>query len=289
MAAIGLLLPALPAIGTVLMVVAVVGIVIAAVVLATLLIRRSMIKESVPVGRTDPAPVARDVEQLPRPSDDVVRKINERFKDGAPNPVEVCLETGLPVPPGIDRLPLGRPVPKPQPPQPEPEPAPQPKPRPVPVPPQAAPDSSPRAKPRKKFIQPENLPRNQEQLYRECIALHDGYKDAEGAASRFGSKLAELMKGIKNTPVADDQRRLICFILGQQIDAIERHLELRKKYIGMNCDMFEWQEEGHDKPDTTEQERREKHVEHLQNAFKKKLKELKDQRDAFCADELFDR
>jgi hypothetical protein len=126
-------------------------------------------------------------------------------------------------------------------------------------------------------VMPAGLSVADQELWKECLALHESYKELQDDLGTLGPRIAQILDNLDNSRPTSDQERIdLCDALDDQIKLAERLHKERSKYMDKGCDKFDWFNTGN-----TEPERRKAHGDELDNVDKQ-IKNLRAAKTKYC-------
>jgi hypothetical protein len=139
--------------------------------------------------------------------------------------------------------------------------------------PAPAPAATPVPAPKAAPVMPSNLTATDQELWDECIALHDDYKQTQKS---MASRSAEMKFLAAKQPASLQDKIDFCNLLAEQIKEAEKYHQQRQRYIDNGCDKFDYFKQG-----TTEAQRRASHEGELYNVDRQ-IKNMRELERQFC-------
>ncbi|HYO69706.1 MAG TPA: DUF4157 domain-containing protein [Archangium sp.] len=93
-------------------------------------------------------------------------------------------------------------------------------------------------------VMPSGLSRADQELWRTCNRLHDTYKATQREAAAYSARMDPIEERLQNNRASAQDRVDYCLALDEQMRLVQRLHKERSRYMALDCDRFDWFNEG---------------------------------------------
>lgn len=128
-----------------------------------------------------------------------------------------------------------------------------------------------------KPVMPATLSAADQELWKECSALRDTYKQTQSAGAKQSAAIKPALDDMANNrPVTPADKLALCHALVALIQTLKQLMQERQDYVNEDCDKFDWFNQG-----TTQQARKQAHEKEVENVGRQ-IKNIEKWQQKFC-------